>query len=112
MTSNNPVAESLLVHASFVQRLARGLAGPDGDDLAQDTWAAALQAKDAQVQSARSWLATIAANLRRNGARAARRRAQHETAAVPSQQAEPSVTEILEREEVRRQVVEAVVALP
>jgi len=48
MSSSRPfdsVADSLLVHASFVQRLARSLAGQGGDDLAQDTWTAALQSE-------------------------------------------------------------------
>jgi RNA polymerase sigma factor (sigma-70 family) len=114
MTSHNPVADSLLVHASFVQRLARGLAGPDGDDLAQDTWAAALQAEGAEgseIRSARGWLATITANLWRNATRAAARRERREALAAGAH-SEPSVAEILEREEVRRHVVEAVVALP
>ncbi|MCC7065011.1 MAG: sigma-70 family RNA polymerase sigma factor [Planctomycetes bacterium] len=114
MTSRDLVADSLLVHASFVQRLARGLAGPDGDDLAQDTWAAALQAEGArgtEVQSARGWLATITANLWRNATRAAVRRERREALATVAR-SEPSVAEILEREEVRRHVVEAVVGLP
>src|SRR5262245_28897408 len=109
MTSHDSVAESLLVHATFVQRLTRALAGADGDDLAQDTWAAALQAGNGTVHSARRWLATIARNLARNLARSEGRRRRRETHAVGEGQAMPSVADIVAREEVRRHVVGAVV---
>lgn len=112
MTSN-PVVDSLLVHASFVQRLARGLAGQDGDDLAQDTWVQALAADPTDLRRERGWLATVAANLWRNHRRGAVRRQQREAvagAAVVA--AAPSVAAILEREELRRRVVAAVVELP
>lgn len=113
MSPFEPVADSLLAHASFVRRVARSLAGADADDLAQDTWAAALQAGAAEVRSARGWLATIVANLWRNASRAAARRQRREAAAAGRvADSGPSVAAILEREEVRRQVVEAVVALP
>lgn len=112
MTSN-PVVDSLLVHASFVQRLARGLAGQDGDDLAQDTWVQALAADPTDLRRERSWLATVAANLWRNHRRSAARRQQREAVAGAADvAAAPSVAAILEREELRRRVVAAVVELP
>lgn len=110
MEPSNPVSESLLVHATFVQQLARRLAGADGDDLAQDIWTAALRAGPANVRGMRSWLGTIAANLWRNHARSRVRRQQRERTAAAGDC--PSVVEILEREEARREVVGAVVALP
>ena len=111
MTPSNPVVDNLLLHAGFVQRLARGLAGPDGDDLAQDTWTAVIQAPTGDVRSLRAWLATIAANLWRNGHRTAARRNRRD-AAARAEGCCPSVVEILEREEVRRHVVAAVMELP
>ncbi|MEO6597381.1 MAG: sigma-70 family RNA polymerase sigma factor [Planctomycetota bacterium] len=111
MTSSNPIAESLLVHAAFVQRLAHALAGQDGDDLAQDTWAAVLQGEGAEVRNAQGWLATIVANLSRNRRRASTRRA-HREVRDEAEPVMPSVAAMLEREEVRRQVVGAVVELP
>ena len=112
MTSN-PVVDSLLVHASFVQRLARGLAGQDGDDLAQDTWVQALATDPTDLRRERGWLATVAANLWRNHRRGAARRQQREAlAGAADEAAAPSVAAILEREELRRRVVAAVVELP
>lgn len=110
--SSNPEVDSLLVHASFVQRLARGLAGQDGDDLAQDTWVQALAADPTDLRSERGWLATVVANLWRNHRRSAARRQQREAVAGAADVAGPSVAEILEREDVRRRVVAAVVELP
>jgi len=110
MTSNDPVVDCLLVHASFVQRLARSLAGQDGDDLAQETFVAVLAAPPVDVRDPRGWLAAIASNLWRNRRRGELRRAQREAQRAGAEA--PSVDAILQREEVRRRVVAAVVALP
>ncbi|MFO1076751.1 MAG: sigma-70 family RNA polymerase sigma factor [Planctomycetota bacterium] len=112
MTSLDPVADSLLVHATFVRRLARALAGADGDDLAQDTWTAALQAPRGEVHNPRGWLASIARNLAKNVARGDARRRRREARVAVGSGAVPSVGDIVAREEARRRVVDAVVALP
>lgn len=112
MTSHDPVAASLLVHAPFVRRLAHALAGADGDDLAQETYMTALQAGHGEVNSVRGWLATIAANLARNLTRAENRRRRREANAGAARDAVPAVAEIVAREEARRHVVDAVLALP
>jgi RNA polymerase sigma-70 factor (ECF subfamily) len=111
MTRQVLAADALLVHVDFVQRLARGLAGDDGDDLAQDTMVAALRSPPRHGRNPRAWLAVIAGNLLRNRARAARRRREL-LALAPADVVVPSVAEIVEREEVRRRVVDAVLALP
>lgn len=113
MSTHDPIADSLLVHGNFVHRLARALAGTtaDADDLAQATWTAALQADRRELRSPRAWLATIVRNLARNLARSERRRRHHEGQAAGQQRADLEVTEILAREEARRQVVAEVVAL-
>lgn len=111
VTTPVPMTDSLLVHEAFVRRLAQGLAGGDADDLAQETWVRALQARDTRLDNVRAWLATIAANLWRNQRRALARGSRRSAAAVEGN-ASPSVDDILAREEVRRQVVAAVVALP
>lgn len=114
MTPPTSVADSLLVHATFVQRLARSLAGPDGDDLAQETFAAALRGRADGVGNPRGLLVTIARNLWRNRRRDDARRAARERDAGSDAVADaaPSVDVIVQREEVRQRVVAAVLALP
>lgn len=63
MTRTQTVADTLLLHAGFVQRLARGLAGGAGDDLAQDAFAAALASPSGGLRDARAWLSTVVCNL-------------------------------------------------
>ncbi len=114
-----PGVDSLLEHAEFVRGLARGLLGntQDADDLAQDAWVAALKRPPEQEGGQiRGWFRKIVRNTGANRMRDARRREQHEQAAVREgavrDPAVPAVDEILEREQVRRRVVEAVVSLP
>ena len=103
--------DSLLLHADFVRRVAVALAGRDGaDDLCQDTWAAALQHPPADGSRPRSWLATVARNLFRDAARRSRRQAAREGGEVVEPSV-PAIDDIVAREELRRQVVAAVLAL-
>src|SRR3989338_4310443 len=105
-------ADRLLEHAAFVRRLALPLAGPrEGDDLAQDTLLAAFTRPLRHDGNLRGWLATIANNLWRNQHRANARRIRRESAS-PGGDPSPSVVDIAAREEVRRQVVAAVLNLP
>jgi RNA polymerase sigma-70 factor (ECF subfamily) len=114
MTRTQPVADALLLHAGFVRRLARGLAGSAGDDLAQDACTAALASPSRGLLDARAWLSTVVRNLWRNTRRGQARRAAHEAIAAQAglREGEPSVAAIVEREEVRQRVVAAVLALP
>lgn len=110
MTDTTTVAEALLFHADFVRRLAHSLAGAEGEDLAQDTLVAALQSPPGKRGNLRGWLATVAANLRRNHQRSDARRRRREQAETLQQV--PSALEIAAREEVRQRVVAAVLQLP
>jgi RNA polymerase sigma-70 factor (ECF subfamily) len=109
--NDDSLVDVLVTHADFVRRLAHGLAGQDGDDLAQDTFVAALHAPPARAGNLRSWLAAVARNLLKNRRRAAVRRGRHEASAITAAQL-PAVDEIAEREEVRSRVVAAVLQLP
>jgi RNA polymerase sigma-70 factor (ECF subfamily) len=96
--------------AAWARRLARALVGAgDADDLVQETWLAALDARPDTDQPVRRWLRTVlrhrAFNHRRDDARL---RARHQAAAVASP---PSPEELLGRMEVQRLLAEAVVAL-
>jgi RNA polymerase sigma-70 factor (ECF subfamily) len=99
-------------HQDFVRGLARSLVFDDAsaDDIAQDVWLLALRHPPEEVRSIRAWLATI---VRRVALRAvlrgdARRERERHTARA---EAIPSADEILAREAIRRDVIEAVLAL-
>ena len=100
------------LHADYVRRLARSLVFDDAraDDVAQDVWVAALEHGPRETSSLRAWLAALARNLAWKSRRGDRRRAAREEA-VARPEAVPSAAEILERESVRRRVIEAVLAL-
>ena len=67
MTRPSLPTDALLLHAHFVRRVARALAGGGGaEDLCQDTWVAALSRPPADPSALRSWLATVVRNLFRN----------------------------------------------
>ncbi len=66
MTMDTPwMEEELLAHAAWVRELARGLVrdASDADDLAQDTFVAALRGAPRERGAARAWLAGIARRL-------------------------------------------------
>lgn len=116
MTETQPATDLLVVHAAFVRRLAQALAGDAADDVAQDAWVRALAAAPPRF-GVRAWLAAITGNVWKNSRRAdARRDRKHrehrERCEIAAAKAVPSVDEIVEREEVRRRVVTAVLQLP
>jgi RNA polymerase sigma-70 factor (ECF subfamily) len=104
--------ESLLQHDAFVRRLAKQLVRDEALalDLAQSTWVSWLS-RPVAVASPRALLATIARRLAGKQRRSAMRRAARERLADAPQPA-PTPTELLAREEMRAQVVRAVLALP
>src|SRR5262245_10887057 len=103
----------LLAEGDFVRSLARQLIGSaDADDLAQDTWLAAVRRQPVGVQRPRSWLTRVMQRLASNRRRAAARRmAREDDALGSSPRSAPSTAEILACEEVRQRVVAAVIAL-
>ncbi|MFH0945745.1 MAG: sigma-70 family RNA polymerase sigma factor [Planctomycetota bacterium] len=104
--------DRLLCQDGFVRSVARGLVLDENtvDDVVQETFLRALRGGPSQGGSLAGWLRTVA----RNVARSIRRREEsrerrHAQAAGPPPTPWPE--EILEREELRRQVVEAVFSL-
>src|SRR5262249_8781407 len=76
--------EVLLAHRDFVSALARQLVrGDRADDVAQETWLAALERRPATDRSPKPWLAAVARNVARLLARGDRRPAPHQPAAAP-----------------------------
>lgn len=111
-THDAPTLELLLRHQSLVRSIARDLlVDPDAaDDVVQQTWLAALRHAARGAQVGRSLLARIATNLAFNRRRDERRRETRERHAANAEPL-PSVAELVEREDERRRVVEAVFAL-
>lgn len=104
--------EALLVHGPFLKRLARSLLGDEhaADDVVQQTWLTTLDKPPRQTGSLRAFMASVARNLALEGGRRGSRRRQWEAAAARPE-ALPSTEEIVQREAVRRQVVEALLDL-
>jgi len=107
--ANDPTA--LLTHDGHLRALARALVreASAADDLAQDAWLAALEAR-VEARSWPAWLATVARRLATKERRTSARRAQREERAARAEAA-PSTAELLEREEARARVVAALLAL-
>lgn len=114
-TTGDPSIEGLLQHAAWVNSLARHLAADrdTADDLAQDTWMAALRHPPRGDQPARSWLARVLRNFAHKRVRGdVRRRAREEL--VARDEGEPSSSsspDLLERAGIHRDLVAAVMAL-
>ena len=111
MDAAPPTLADVLAHEGFVRGLARGALGRDDrvDDVVAETlWAAA--GRGPRDGSLRAWLAAVvrrrSADIRRRDARVARREL---AAARP--EATPSTADLVVREEVRRRLVDALLAL-
>src|SRR5688572_9187194 len=104
--------EELLLHADWLRRLARHLAGDGGEDLAQDVWLTARRSPPDEARTARPWLAQVLHNLAHTRRRDAARRAQRERdfhAVLPDRTA--AVDEVYGRLELERLIAELVMAL-
>lgn len=93
-----------------LRALARELLRDSGEaeDLAQETWVAALES--GPIHSLPAWVATVVRRLALDRRRVSRRRDLREAEAARPESS-PAAVEILEREEARRRVVEALLAL-
>ncbi|MEW6747696.1 MAG: sigma-70 family RNA polymerase sigma factor, partial [Planctomycetota bacterium] len=104
--------EALLAHDGFVRALARRLIldAHDAEDVAQQTWVAALEHPADPGRPLRRWLAAVTRNfaLRVRRDRGRWHRLQQ---ALPRPAGAPSTEEVILREALRRQVVDAVLGL-
>jgi RNA polymerase sigma-70 factor (ECF subfamily) len=107
-----PALDAALADDGFVRALARRVVrdAAEADDLAQDAWLEALRRRPQARPSLRAWFATVVAHLARNRARGDRRRDDRERRGARPEGVDPE-SALLEREEVRRKLVRAVVAL-
>jgi RNA polymerase sigma factor (sigma-70 family) len=107
-----PPPELLLQHAGWVRRLAAELVG-DGhaaDDVAQETWLAFFLRPPDTGRPLRPWLARVVRNRAAMRRRARANRDARE-AEVARPEALPSAGELVERAELQRTLVDAVLAL-
>ena len=116
--------ECLLAHAGWIRALSRSLLSDSNqaDDAEQETWVAALErvggVADSElcerskgaIRKDRAWLGAVFRNVVRDGQRSGSRRRRRENEAARSE-ALPSVAELVERAELQRHVVRAVVEL-
>lgn len=112
MEASLPSPDILLEHAAWVRRLASDLVRDQdaAEDVAQDTWLAFLKQRPSGDRPLRPWLARVVRNkaalrIRRGAGRRARE------AEVARKEALPSAEDIVERGEVQRELVDAVLKL-
>ncbi|HET6202354.1 MAG TPA: sigma-70 family RNA polymerase sigma factor [Planctomycetota bacterium] len=110
--ASNDSPERLLAHGPFLRSLARALVLDEAlaEDAVQETWVAALRRPPRWGADPRPWLAAVTRNLALRLRRGEGRRNRRERAAAKPEGL-PSTAEIVEREALRRQVVEAVLSL-
>jgi len=101
--------EALLAQSNWLRRLARGLVRDESaaEDLAQDTWVAALRARPADL---RAWMSVVARNFARRSRRDAGLRDAHEPQAARHESIE-GPDEIAARVELQRKLAAALLAL-
>ncbi|MGE3164640.1 MAG: sigma-70 family RNA polymerase sigma factor [Planctomycetota bacterium] len=105
--------ESLFEHSAWVRRLALRLVADDAraDDLAQDAWLAANEAELRDPGAVRAWLRTLVRHLASRGRRSEQRRRERE-ARVARDESLPATADLVERAELQRRLVDAVLGLP
>jgi RNA polymerase sigma-70 factor (ECF subfamily) len=113
MSPHAPIdAEVLLRHGKWLAQLARALVARDDeiDDVVQQTYANALAQPPRHRTNLRAWLGAVARNVVRSRTRSDASRTARELA-LPPPPAPETPDEALARAELRRRVVEAVLAL-
>ena len=104
-------------HGRFVQRLARRLEADEAaaEDLAQDTWLAALESPPTHRHRLRAWLSSVLRNKAVQRVRTTEHRRAREESVVRDGEATRTgadTAELVKRMELHRHVVEALLELP
>ncbi|MHC4077909.1 MAG: RNA polymerase sigma factor, partial [Planctomycetota bacterium] len=105
--------EDLLGHDGFIRSLARSLLRDQSrvDDVVQQAWLKAMEAPPRDPGAVRAWLRKVVRRLALREKSAAEARSRREAIAARPE-ATASAAEIVEREAMRREVVEALLSLP
>lgn len=112
-TEPNSISQGdILQNAEWVRRLALALVrnADDADELAQETWEAALSRPPREAGPLRPWLVGVARNLARMRARSSGRRTRREES-VARPEPEPTPEELVARVEMQQEVGRRVLAL-
>ena len=106
-----PDPQLLLQHAGWLRALVRGLirGEQEVEDVLQDTWVVALERPPRESGALPAWLARVARNLAFTRGRSASRLARRERGKARPE-GMPSTEEMVERAELHRLVVQAVLA--
>lgn len=104
--------EELLAHSEFIQALAISLVRDEDQalDAVQETWRAALEHPPASGKPLKPWLVAVLRNRLFSFFRKEKSRAQREASFV-DQRTTASPAEIIEKEEIRRKLIEAVLEI-
>jgi RNA polymerase sigma-70 factor (ECF subfamily) len=102
-----------LAHADWVRALAGRLVADSAraDDVAQDTWVAAIESPPRDARNPKGWLASIVRNTARELGRGERRREGRERAVAKPEACVPSSEELVRRAHLQREIAGHVVAL-
>src|SRR5262245_9811955 len=108
----NVELDALLAHRAFLHAIARALLFDEqlAEDVVQETYLTAIAQSTRPRRSWKGWLAGITRNLAKETARTSNRRERREAEAAAPERL-PSSEEIVEKEAIRRRVVDAVLAL-
>jgi RNA polymerase sigma-70 factor (ECF subfamily) len=106
-------AESALSDDRWIRRLAGSLVqdGADADDALQEARLALVRTPPRRIEDPRPWLAKVAINFLRRRRREERRRERRERRAARPERLFASPEDALEKVELRRRLLEAVLAL-
>jgi RNA polymerase sigma-70 factor (ECF subfamily) len=103
--------QRLLDEEPFVQALTKSLVADEVDDVVQQAWLRAIERRPSGILSPRAWLARVVKNLVADQRRRRERREARQRGAAPPVHV-PSSSELLEGEERRAALVNAVDRLP
>src|SRR5262245_27808983 len=105
--------DALCAQSAYVRGLARELVfdASLARDVEQETWLAALEHAPRDPRALRGWLATLVHNAARKAWRSAARRREREAVHASEERTVPTPAEVVEREDLRRRLVEMVNAL-
>jgi RNA polymerase sigma factor (sigma-70 family) len=112
-SARSPVSiDELLAHADWVRGLARALVADEAsaDDVAQETWLAAIERPPRSAGQPKHWLAVVTRNVARKLSRKKRSDASLERAAATSELL-PATDDVVARAALQQRVVAAVMRL-
>ena len=103
--------DDLLAQRAWIRRVAASLVHEDAEDIAQETWVAAIESPPESSSNVAAWLGTVARNFVRKRARAETRRGRRHMDAPDHRQEPLSPESLVERAELQQLIAAAVLEL-